>query len=286
VSGLEKRLTHLLGLSNPLLTEIYTERDSTPGDEFRFRVRQRFADGVLLSGSTRYATPEAAEEEMARALERGRVPGAYQRTQGDGTFYFNIVDETGEVIARRIQDFRDAAARETAIAELMRLLGTPPGERLILIENILLLPEPGDDAQFLPICPDPDCTDCANDDPYSYRIHVVLPAQAGRFANMEFRRYAEEVIRQETPAHILPKICWLDPEDMQRVERAWRAFAALPAGYGEARKAALARLAKALFESKNAYPEQRLHACDDPQSRAKFTLGRSALGTRERNPDG
>ena len=53
--------------------------------------------------------------------------------------------------------------------------------------------------------------DCETDvfDPYSYRISVVLPGYAFRFQDPDFRRYAETVIRQEIPAHILAKICWV-----------------------------------------------------------------------------
>ncbi|WP_415327985.1 hypothetical protein [Chryseobacterium sp. MMS23-Vi53] len=53
--------------------------------------------------------------------------------------------------------------------------------------------------------------DCETDvfDPYSYRVSVVLPGFAYRFQDPDFRRYAETVIRQEIPAHILAKICWV-----------------------------------------------------------------------------
>jgi len=53
--------------------------------------------------------------------------------------------------------------------------------------------------------------DCEDDvfDPYSYRVSVVLPGFAYRFQDPDFRRYAETVIRQEIPAHILAKICWV-----------------------------------------------------------------------------
>jgi len=53
--------------------------------------------------------------------------------------------------------------------------------------------------------------DCETDvfDPYSYRVSVVLPGFAYRFQDPDFRRYAETVIRQEIPAHVLAKICWV-----------------------------------------------------------------------------
>ena len=42
-------------------------------------------------------------------------------------------------------------------------------------------------------------------DPYSYRVSIVLPGYTYRFSNPDFRRYAETVIRQELPAHVIAK---------------------------------------------------------------------------------
>ena len=283
VSGLEKRLAHLLGLG-ALAREIYQEHDSDAIDEYRWRVRRRFADGVLLSSDTHYETPQLAADAMAAAVAAAELPGGYQRRQtGPGRFYFNVIDAAGHVIGRRIEYFATAAARDSAIAELIDLVSAHHGERLCLIENLLLRSRPGADDTFLPICADPGCGEgCPGDDPYSYRLHVVLAALAPRFRNMEFRRYAEEVIREETPAHLLPKICWVGDDDMKKIETAWRAWQALLAGTdttGPAGK--LAALADALFHAKNVYPESTLADCAAAE---KFILGRSALGTEPPPP--
>lgn len=279
VSGLEKRLAHLLALG-AVTYEIYQERDDDGIDEYRFRLRRRFAESILLSSSTRYRSPGAALEELGRALPLAETAAGYQRRQADdGTFYFNIVDDTGEVVARRIEYFATAAERDAAIDELRQALAEHHSERLCLIENILLRPRPGTQADaFLPICAEPGCgDDCAGDDPYSYRLHVVLPANARRFRDPAFRRFAEEVIRQETPAHLLPKICWVSDEDMARIEGAWQAWRALLEGSDTAFRAdKLAALSKALYEAKNVYPAQPLADCAAPD---KFVLGRSALGS-------
>src|SRR5439155_20896223 len=104
-----------------------------------------------------------------------------------------------------------------------RNLGTPAGnagdEGMLLIEDFLLRMDDFADPRPA-ICADMTCKECPEDDPYSYRIHVLLPAYAGRFAQMPFREFAEEVIRQETPAHILPRICWIDVATMHAVETA------------------------------------------------------------------
>jgi hypothetical protein len=283
VSGLEKRLAHLLGLGS-LAREIYQEQDADGIDEYRWRVRRRFADGVLLSAEAHYATPDLADAAMAAAIAAAAQASGYQRRQtGPGRFYFNIVDGAGHVIGRRIEYFATAAARDAAIAELIDLVDQDQGERICLVENILLRPRPGAADTFLPICAEPACADgCPGDDPYSYRLHVVLPALAPRFRNMEFRRYAEEVIREETPAHLLAKICWVSDDDLSAIEAAWRAWQAVLAGTDAAGAAAkLAALADALFRAKNVYPASALADCAAPE---KFVLGRSALGSEPPPP--
>jgi len=278
VSGLEKRLAYLLGLGT-IVFDIYQERDEDGKDEYRFRLLNRDSDRVLLSSTKHYDTPEDAMAEMGAALERAERASGYQRRQAvDGTHYFNIVDAEGEEIARRIQYFDTPAKRDAAIAELIEFIAAHHGDRLCVIENILLRPRPGSSDEFLPICADPGCSgECPGDDPYSYRLHIVLPAEARRFQNMSFRRFAEEVIRQEIPAHLLPKICFVSNPDMTKIEKAWRAWRALLAGSDTTGRAdKFAALASALYAAKNVYPAPMLADCAAPE---KFILGRSALGS-------
>lgn len=150
---------------------------------------------------------------------------------------------------------------------------------MYLIENILLRPEQNTEP-FLPICPTPNCTDCAEADPYSYRINIILPAYSHRFQNMDFRRFVEEVIREETPAHILPKICWIDKNNMAELEKLYRDWIYLKAGAEKAdRKEKLQDFINKLSKIKNIYPKEKLHECDSSENQNKFILGRTALGT-------
>jgi hypothetical protein len=166
---------------------------------------------------------------------------------------------------------------------LAKLLGIPTrpaaddGERIFLVENILL--RFGDfEEPLLPACIAPTCADCADDDPYSYRVHVVLPAYAGRFKTMGFRRFAEEVIRQETPAHVLPKICWVDRETMHRLETTRSEWIE---ALDTERKARLQTFVEALYAAKSVYPAEPLRPCVPGDERPKFILGRTRLGSLE-----
>lgn len=279
VSGLERRIGRLLGLANVARRNLSAvpldadaEVDGTEADGFRFLLRHRATSKVLLSSSGTFATAELARQELARVLDLAQLNSSYERKISvDGKHFFNLVDGRGTLIARRFEFFATPAQRDAAVDELIAYAGRHySAEGMILIENLLLRPG-GPDDPFLPICVDPNCADCADDDPYSYRLHVVLPAYAGRFANMDFRRFAEEVIREEAPAHVLPKVCWVSREDMARLEAAYREWLES--------KEKLDALVKALFAVKSVYPANPLHPCGSPEDQPKFILGRTALGT-------
>ncbi|VAW60327.1 FIG00613413: hypothetical protein [hydrothermal vent metagenome] len=67
-----------------------------------------------------------------------------------------------------------------------------------------------------------DECDCVSvNEPYSFRASIVLPAWSIRFQNLEFRKYIEEVLRSEAPAHVLLKICWISHTEMQELEQSY-----------------------------------------------------------------
>ena len=289
ISGLEKRLAKLLAIPDfkrrnlsDFNFTIYAEIDTTPGDEFRFRVRNSHTGKIILSSSTHYLTEEIARAEMRRAINAGMQPSGYEKKKTiDNRYYFNVTDHSGEVIARRIEYFDSEEEMNTALDELITYLQENfSDEGMFLIENILLRPEKEDDP-FLPICTAATQTSCSDFDPYSYRIHVILPAENGRFRNMHFRRFVEETIRQETPAHILPKICWICKEDMAMLEKTYRDWIYLKCGRNDTdRVIQLKAFIQALFEVKNCYPTELLHECNTNEE--KFILGETSLGSLEK----
>jgi len=88
---------------------------------------------------------------------------------------------------------------------LRHKLGLPETEPFFVIENILLRPLPGDSDQALPLLAETE-----NNDPYSLRLSIVLTKEA----NPERKALIEQLVREETPAHLAVKIHWLAPEDM------------------------------------------------------------------------
>jgi uncharacterized protein len=228
---------------------------------------------------------------MVLALQYAAQASGYQKkTTAGGKFYFNIIDDHGAIVAQRKENFATEALMNAAIDELMTAATANvnviewadeqnSGEGMYLIESILLRPSVAADP-FLPICPDPNCAECADEDPYSYRIHIILPAYTGRFIDMNFRRWAEEVIREETPAHVQPKVCWISKADMTKLEKLYRDWITLRSGKTNAgRLQKLTDFITELYAVKNVYFTQSLHECDSPDDQEKFILSQTALGT-------
>jgi hypothetical protein len=286
VSGLERRVGRLLDLRAVTRRDLSDLREDAfavvepDGAEFRFKVVHREdPTDVLLESRVKYATAALARVGLREALRWGQWRESYAaRVGADGRPFFNLVDGSGGVLATRF--FSSVGARDAEIARLLQYISYWYAEEgMFVVENLLLRPGAADDP-MLRACADPDCTDCAGDDPYSYRIHIILPAYAGRFATMEFRRFAEALLRDEVPAHILPKICWISREDMGRLERLYRDWIGLRAGATETgRVAKLTAFIEALYSVKNVYPAGHLRACERGEDARRFILGRSALGT-------
>ncbi len=99
---------------------------------------------------------------------------------------------------------------------IKRLLGFSEEQEFFVVEHLLLRPKFSGDALF-EICSDSGCDECEPQDPYSFRLTFVMPGWIEPFnTNLEMRRFAERVIRQETPSHLLPKICWVGNDGAEK----------------------------------------------------------------------
>ncbi|MBI5916473.1 MAG: YegP family protein, partial [Bacteroidetes bacterium] len=301
VAGVVRRVARLTGIDNyrtrnlaKIEYEVYQEKDEDGVSEFRFRVVDVGGKKILLSGSTKYATEEAAILEMRNGVNRALFPDGYERkTTVNGKFYFNLVDAGGEVLARRIEYFETEEQREDAIQYLIDFLTerySPEG--LFLVEHLLLRPLTKQD-DFLPVCTSEGCQTCESPDPYSFRVSVVLPGYAPRFSNMVFRTYFERTLRAELPAHILAKICWIGEGQMAEFEvryRAWLEYrqSVLATGKPENGNQTLNDLLEILQNLHTIYPPGTLHDCEEDREDRPIVLGRSQLGTHREedlNPD-
>ena len=61
-------------------------------------------------------------------------------------------------------------------------------------------------------------------DPYSHRISFIFPEWNKRFQQAEFRQLIKKTVRDETPAHLHVRICWLSQDAMCDFEAAYQTW--------------------------------------------------------------
>lgn len=300
ISGMERRLSRLGGFYDlkrrdlsGVAIEFYQENDVDSVDEFRWRVRHD-SGKILLSSSTHYLDLDALYGEAELAVALAQQPAHFQKekTEDDTQWYFNIINSDEEIVSRRIEFFDTEAEVDAAIQQVIDFLSGKKltSEGMFVIEHILLRPdaENAPPELFLPLCMEPDGKFCPPKDPYSYRISVVLPGWTQRFSNLDFRTFFEKIIRSETPAHILPRICWISREEMGEFESLYKAW--LEARFSDPDQQAPAPVLNAFIEKLSrlttVYPSGVLHDCEDEGTAEDdnfLVLGKTNLGNLLKN---
>ncbi|QKX07307.1 hypothetical protein HN014_21130 [Aquimarina sp. TRL1] len=328
VSGVQKRIARLLGIKNyrrrdltTAFLEVYEEKDTDNLKEYRWRIKND--TGVLLSSSKHYHHLNQAYEELFLAyyLAQQQENFEFKKTAGGDKTYFNLInpevtDSTDEdrIVARRIAftETEEASieARD-ALIELIKEISVDEG--MYMIEHILLRPdryhldqfeteEPlAPDAPatlFMPVCIDADCTACSPIDPYSYRVTILFPGWTRRFRNKDFRQFAEQLIREELPAHVMAKICWIgqpaklvadEANDMLNIQERYKAFLEAISCTNtitakkdiENYRSTLNDLITQINTVHTIYQSGRLHDCDNEETETKgnkIILGRTNIG--------
>ncbi len=195
-----------------------------------------------------------------------------------------VTDDNGVTLAQSGTYATKKAAKAAEQLFIDELNQESDIEGLHLVEHILLRPR---DGTFLlaPVCLDDGCESCGEDDPYSFRISVVLPYWPLHMRSMAFRDYFEQIVRQEVPAHTVVKICWIDDESMFSFEAAYQNWITALANY-KAGVADIISLQKAndclvtiLFNLHSEYPVATLHDCVESKDTNPVVLGKTKLGT-------
>jgi hypothetical protein len=242
LSPLERRVAHHAGMRGASrrralrpLAEFFEIFDEPAPPGFvgrRWRLRLTMPAGaVLLDSGVRYdATTVAgavllAEQSMARVLRHGLDEWNYRIVPAAGnTFAIELRDALGVLLAVGPGTFADRVAAQAAIdAAVAHLYAQYGAETLYLLEHMLLRPRTNGDV-FLSL-PEGDGRER---DPYSQRISLVLPSgfardfsqpvataprtpvTPDRFRGSEFRRHVEGLLQRFCPAHLLPKVFWVD----------------------------------------------------------------------------
>jgi hypothetical protein len=119
-------------------------------------------------------------------------------------------------------------------------------------------------------------------DPYSFRVTAVVPWWPERFQNTDFRRFFELTLREQAPAHVHVKICWVDQAAMQSFETVyleWLQAKADPASTAAALRAAQQQMVEELSALRSVYEEVELRDCMAGEERQPLLLDHSILGS-------
>ncbi|MCY1718975.1 hypothetical protein OU798_01390 [Prolixibacteraceae bacterium Z1-6] len=326
IAGAQKRIARLSGIKefkrrdlSPSFIETYKLTNSDGEEVFRWHIKNN--DGVyFLSATEDYSTRGFAEDELYQTIVKvvetrpETVEAAFDDGVSDesevgnfevqvsptGKYSFDVINtnadpnSTDRIIARQFLYYDTSEELKSAILEMIRFFTHDfIEEGMFIVEHILLRPDVTSDKglqeQFMPVCTD-QCTSCDPIDPYSYRVTVVLPGWTHRFRNMDFRKFMEELIRKELPAHVLARICWIgerdklvpdDQNEMKLFEKDYQEFLLSKTNLGQEQdEEKLADLIKILTVLNTIYPTGRLIDCDDEADKlgGKIVLGRTNIG--------
>jgi hypothetical protein len=163
-------------------------------------------------------TDEAELLQRIDCLRLGRLEPATLRhgihldnyRSAGGTAGHQLLFRPGEVAPWRAlaacASHDEAARLARGLCDLLRRLNRE-SEQPLLVEHILLRPRGGEPhAVTVPA------------DFHPFRLSVLLPAWTARCGDPGFRHLAEETVALNCPAHVLPRVHWLDFEAMAAFE--------------------------------------------------------------------
>ncbi|MCG7501116.1 hypothetical protein MHM83_04470 [Tenacibaculum sp. Mcav3-52] len=313
-------------LLRPDVTESYVEiyEEIEGSNTYRWKLRDN--DGnILLSAQENYASEKIAVEgfyliaqqvlqikeiDLERVFKKDivdkkrvghiRIHNATLSKQPNSVkYWFNIVnrekhEDNSESSLAKSSEYENRNALKNALKKLLCLLKKDFLEKGIYNEEQMILRPKNTSNKienFLPICAK-DCEDCGTIDPYSYRVSIVLPGYTYRFSNPDFRRYMEDVIRQELPAHVLPRICWVgerkgiisdNENDLLQFENAYKKYLFAKTNLEQKQPVEnneLLDLIHALQQLNTIYPVGRLTDCnaEDEALDGRIILNQSSIG--------
>jgi len=211
VSGLKKRLGYLFGLDSirNYFSFSIIRQDETYEGTLYFKGKQSLLYPPLYNKTKRILMADLQalrDRTIAYISDNANFSAPALTAPGEWTFDFK--DAHGNTLASS-DVFTSQADAQAALTELQVWVDEIiANEQFFVVEHLLLAPKiPGQ--SLLPVCLESDCQTCGEEDPYSFRLTLVMPGWYERFQNLDFRRFAESTVRQETPAHLLPKVCWV-----------------------------------------------------------------------------
>jgi hypothetical protein len=189
--------------ANPHASAAASERQTELRRRNRFlnhllaRFAEQFTDYALILSGLMAADQNATAEKLMR--DKQAFLQAYpQISSARGTAFNYLLPQQ----ATNLSGLEQRLRRKLGLME-------QDEERFYLVEHILLRPMADDEPQPVPLLAEP-----GRNDPYSLQLSVVFPDWPVRFQQDDFRQYIERTVREETPAHLIVYIHWLDKTAM------------------------------------------------------------------------
>ena len=255
------------------------------GRDYRVEIKDS-EQNILFKSKEIFATRQQAVAKARAVFSGVKNPKNYTVDTGGGagavffTLVFGGVELTHDVMFDTANDAVHAIEEVVARYFQVLLSEACDSEGMYLIEHILLRPRNAS-STFPDICINQDHGACTDEDPYSFRASVVLPYWPTRFQNLAFRNFFENLIREQAPAHVHLKICWVDHLQMVEVEKAlntWLQALRNEEFNSNLLAAAQNQLLVILEQLKSIYPTATLHDCEDDDSGTPVRLGSTNLG--------
>jgi hypothetical protein len=297
VSGLEKKTARLAGISNIYRRFLYcfTMADIIITNDTPAKYRYVYTDSNNNSFTSfnTYDTSSDATTAAASILGFAKTADHYS-IEANGSKQHILLKDDGSNTQAVSNDFDTEPDAVNAIGDFVTEFNKEcDSEGMHLVEHILLRPRaiippesPPEFPQGLPpVCLDPLCDFCGEEDPFSFRISVVLPFWPVHFNNLSFRDYFENLIRDEAPAHTIVKVCWPGNDAMRNFETAYKIWLTALANYAADKttvnelQTANDSLINILFNLHSEYPVATLHNCDESKDTNPVMLGRTILGS-------
>lgn len=288
VSGAEKKLSSLGGYNNIMRRFLYCIGNATiitiGGTPPKFKFVFNDTHGNKLTSVKSYTSHTTLNHALPTFMDLVLAGESYAVKKAGAHWNLCVIDSNGNNLAIS-NNFTSQDAANTALAQFITEFNKEcDAEGMHLIEHILLRPrtklfEPA------PVCLDANCDFCGEQDPYSFRISVVLPYWPVHFRSMAFREYFENIIRQELPAHTIVKVCWVNDVMLYDFENAYKAWITALANYSldaakiPALQAANKNLLELLFTLHSEYPVATLHDCVESKDTNPVLLGKTILGS-------
>ncbi|GAA4460548.1 hypothetical protein GCM10023189_35810 [Nibrella saemangeumensis] len=293
IAGLQERIRVLLGLNGLASSFSYVTTGNATTRTWEGHWELNDGNTLLQSPPvtdqpTEYALQQKLYQLSRKAAEVLADPASVVVVEAEpGVFAVHLKRGTN-TLAHTPATFGtlvDADAHAQLVRNLVERIQR--AEQIYVVEHILLRPhnQPStlikDGDPLLPICIGPDCHLCGEEDPYSFRITLVLNGEQG-LANggIAFRRFAEKTIRQEVPAHLGVKICWVSEAQLKTFGGLWCDWLA-ELSKAEPKPLPLSQKLKALLDEftilKSVYPKATLHDCVDGDDENRVYLNQTVI---------